>query len=184
MSAKNLTARKNSPIASRVSIYTEATIGSCLLLLLASCTTANFVPNNESFAPTCQELRAIYRESSKDFAGIRNNLEVSKSSSIYTTYATSQKLRGASSCVVRKRLVDYEYYCRWESGNNNALMGAHYRSIRDQLKSCLKEASVWEDDRGGYTSVTIETDNGSVSFRVSARYQNPPFYVTLTAKRD
>ena len=164
----------------------EAPINFALLtlLVLAGCATpTKFVEADPKQAPTCSEMRAIFRASENDFETIRTNLEVSRSGSIYKTFETTLKLTGASSCVVRKHGIDYEYYCRWDTGNDRALMGAHYRGIRDQLKACIKDGSVYQDDRGGSTRITVETKEQLMSFWVMARYENAPYYVTLSVKR-
>jgi len=159
------------------------TLGLAFLLASGCESQPTAVEANSNTAPTCAELRAAFRASLDDFDSVRSGLEVSSSSSIYKTYDTSLRMRGSSSCVIRRSATRNELYCRWEAGENRSLMGAHYRAIRDQLKSCVKEGSVSQNDRGGSTRIEVEAEKGTVSFWVMAKYESPPYYVHLTVRR-
>lgn len=152
-------------------------------LILTGCETGPaFIQADPKMAPTCEQLRVAFRASLSDFDSVRSGLEVSKSDSIYRIFDTSLSMRNASSCVIRRYSVQDELYCRWEAGNNIDLMGAYYRAVRDQLKECIREGSVSQDDRMGSTSVDINSTKGNVRFWVVAKYQNPPYYVYLTVQ--
>jgi hypothetical protein len=156
----------------------------CTCLILSSCVHGpEYIEGDPKTAPTCAELRAAFRASLDDFDSVRSGLEISKSGSVYSTYDTSLKMRGASSCVIRKSGVRNELYCRWEAGDSRPLMGAYYRAIRDQVKSCIRKGSVSQNDRGGYTHVTLYSEQGYVSFWVMARFESPPYYVNLTVEK-
>lgn len=141
-----------------------------------------FVPANPNTAPTCEELRAAFRAVQSGFESVRSKVEVTKANSIYRLFSTSLTMRGSSSCVVRRYGSRDDLYCRWEAGVNSALMGSYYRSIRDQLLSCLKEASVSQDDRGGSTRVVLDSTKGNITFWVMAHYQDTPYYVYLSVR--
>lgn len=154
-------------------------MGLTCLFLLGCESPSTFIEADSSTAPTCAELRIAFRASLNGFASVRSGLEVANSSSIYKTYDTSLKMRGSSSCVIRSFTRD-ELYCRWEAGENRPLMGAYYRAIRDQLKSCIKKGSVSQNDPGGSTRIEVEAEDGAATFWVNAKYESPPYYVSLT----
>lgn len=143
----------------------------CICLILSSCAAGpEFIEGNPKTVPTCAELRAAFRASLDDFDSVRSGLEVqvSKRGSTYSIYDTSLTMRGATSCVIRKTVPRKELYCRWEVGFNESLRDAYYHAIRDQIKSCIREGKVSQDDRAGITHVMLYSEQGYVNFFVRA----------------
>lgn len=156
-----------------------------LVICMPGCESLNFVEADSKFAPTCTQLRSVFRAAKDDFEPIRSGLEVSRRGSIYRSSESSVVLQGATSCVIRESPNSGpEYYCRWEANDNSALMGGYYRSIRDQLRSCIKQGDMSQNDSGGRTTARIEIDKDQwVTYSVVAQYQRSPYYVYFTARK-
>lgn len=156
-----------------------------LAALISACGSADGVINAATItSPGCTQIREVFRATKDDFDSIRTGPEISSRLHSQPYFNSKLILSGADSCIIRRAGSGYDYYCRWDTGANNALMGATYQAIRDQLVRCIRQGEIYQNDAGGRTSARIEIEGGEfVNYTVAAQFRTVPFYVYLYVRR-